>query len=1028
MGRLPRGTVTLLFTDIEGSTILLRALGRERYVEALETHRRLLRQAFGRHGGVEVEMQGDSFFFVFPYAREAAAAAAEAQRALADHPWPDAPIRVRMGLHTGEPAVSGDLYAGLDVHRAARVMAAGHGGQVLLSSRTSDFIVGELPPDIRMRPLGTFVLKDFEGGEPLSQLVVDGLPQSFPPPSAERVPSRFLRLLPRPARRRPRLAAASVVVAAAAVAVPLALIHAAPVRLDANALAEVDLASGRVFASIPVGDRPSALASSGGALWVANAGEATISRVDPRAGRVVRTIPVAGTPLAVTVGGGSVWVLNSDLAAARSSISRIDPRYSRVVATIPLPSSVLIGSGAGIAWDGHAVWAVTQAGGAFRIDPATNRVTATVPVGDDPVALVASDGSVWVASRRDSTISRIEAPATVTATVKVGVAPSSIAVVDGALWVADTGENAVSRIDPKTGSVVATVRVGRAPVAVAGFGRDVWVGNRDDRTLTHIDAATDRVTKTVHLAYPPAALSVVGNRTFVALQQPPPPTAKAGETLQVLSVAPGAIDSVDPALAYTVITWQLEYATCAKLVNYADADGADGFALRPEVANSLPRVSRDGLTYRFTLRRGYRFSPPSNQEVTARTFKYSIERALAPGTKSYADNFLSDLVGARAYERGRAPHIAGLSARGNTLKFRLDKPAGDLAARLAMPFFCAVPIGTPIDFKGLAGIPSAGPYYVASYQPNALLLLRRNPNYHGPRPHSVAAIDVRIGDTENAALKKVERNESDLVIDADGAAVVPKRYHDRFFRYRAPTVRYLALNTRRPLFARPAARQAVARVLDRSALIRFDPTLLPTEALLPPGFPGADPLRAFTAHGEIAVARRLLGAKPATAVYLTCDQPTCLQEAAILRRQLGRIGISLRVSALPADQLVAAQSRRNATFDITDWGWAADYVDPADFLAPLATAAGINFPQLTNAARFTDPGVERAFARATHLAGQARIRAFTALEWRLRSSDVPYVAIANDTRPVIFSTRTRCRINNPVYGLDLAALCIRSPR
>jgi class 3 adenylate cyclase len=109
MRELPRGTVTLLFTDIEGSTRLLQELGRERYVRALSEHRRLLRQAFARHGGVEVEMQGDSFHFAFPSAREAVAAAAEGQRALAEHAWEDEPIRVRIGLHSGEPLQSEGL-------------------------------------------------------------------------------------------------------------------------------------------------------------------------------------------------------------------------------------------------------------------------------------------------------------------------------------------------------------------------------------------------------------------------------------------------------------------------------------------------------------------------------------------------------------------------------------------------------------------------------------------------------------------------------------------------------------------------------------------------------------------------------------------------------------------------------------------------------------------------------------------------------------------------------------------------------
>src|SRR3712207_7184697 len=125
MPALPTGTVTLLFTDIEGSTRLLQALGGERYAAALTTHQRLLREAFAAHGGREVDTQGDAFFVAFPSARAAVEAGVEAQRALAAHPWPEGgQVRVRMGLHTGEPTNVGERYVGVDVHRAARIGAA----------------------------------------------------------------------------------------------------------------------------------------------------------------------------------------------------------------------------------------------------------------------------------------------------------------------------------------------------------------------------------------------------------------------------------------------------------------------------------------------------------------------------------------------------------------------------------------------------------------------------------------------------------------------------------------------------------------------------------------------------------------------------------------------------------------------------------------------------------------------------------------------------------------------------------------
>src|SRR3712207_3168389 len=165
MPEFPGGTVTLLFTDIEGSTRLLRRLD-ERYAEVLAEHHQLLRAAFATHGGREVDTQGDSFFVAFPRAVDAVRAAVDAQRALAHHPWPEGgSVRVRMGLHTGEPTVSGERYVGLAVHRAARVGSAGHGGQVLLSATVPPLLRDELPQGIALKDLGEHWLKDFDEPE-----------------------------------------------------------------------------------------------------------------------------------------------------------------------------------------------------------------------------------------------------------------------------------------------------------------------------------------------------------------------------------------------------------------------------------------------------------------------------------------------------------------------------------------------------------------------------------------------------------------------------------------------------------------------------------------------------------------------------------------------------------------------------------------------------------------------------------------------------------------------------------------------
>ncbi|MGI8519094.1 MAG: adenylate/guanylate cyclase domain-containing protein, partial [Actinomycetota bacterium] len=179
MAELPTGTVTLVFTDIEGSTRLLETLG-ESYGEVLAEHRSLMRQAFSSRGGIEVDTQGDAFFYAFPRATDAVMATAEAQLALTDHPWPEAAeVRVRMGIHTGEPALSGEGYVGADVHRAARICTAAHGGQVLVSEVTAR-LLGTGIQDMTLRDLGNHGLKDLSDPQHLYQLVIAGLRDDFP--------------------------------------------------------------------------------------------------------------------------------------------------------------------------------------------------------------------------------------------------------------------------------------------------------------------------------------------------------------------------------------------------------------------------------------------------------------------------------------------------------------------------------------------------------------------------------------------------------------------------------------------------------------------------------------------------------------------------------------------------------------------------------------------------------------------------------------------------------------------------------
>ena len=174
MPNLPSGTVTFVFSDIEGSTALLKRLGDERYAELLATHRRIVRETFALHHGEEIDTQGDAFFYSFPRARDAVAAAVEVQRAHEHGAWPDGvTVRIRLGLHTGEPAVGDEGYTGLDVVRASRIAAVARGGQVLLSETTRAIAAGDLPDGVELHPLGDQRLRDIDRPEPLHELRID---------------------------------------------------------------------------------------------------------------------------------------------------------------------------------------------------------------------------------------------------------------------------------------------------------------------------------------------------------------------------------------------------------------------------------------------------------------------------------------------------------------------------------------------------------------------------------------------------------------------------------------------------------------------------------------------------------------------------------------------------------------------------------------------------------------------------------------------------------------------------------------
>ena len=322
------GTVTFVFTDIEGSTRLVQHF-KDRWPEVRSQHRRIVRDAFEAHGGDEVDTQGDSFFYVFGRARDAALAAADATRALAAHEWPEGgEVRIRIGMHTGEPVVSEEGYHGVGVHRAARIMAAGHGGQVLLSEATAAVLRDEEVEGVGVRDLGVHRLKDLDRPEHVYQLVADGLGPDFPKIRTAGEEKAIY--------KRPLVIGAAAGVLAAAVAIPVfALAGRSGTGVEAlrhpedNAVGVVDESANTLTAQATGVDEPRSAASGAGAIWVTS-GSGSLARIDPQTNQVEQTIDVGAGPEGVAVNGDDVWVANSldntvSLVSAQTNRQEVDP-------------------------------------------------------------------------------------------------------------------------------------------------------------------------------------------------------------------------------------------------------------------------------------------------------------------------------------------------------------------------------------------------------------------------------------------------------------------------------------------------------------------------------------------------------------------------------------------------------------------------------------------------------------------------------------------------------------------------------
>jgi ABC-type transport system substrate-binding protein/class 3 adenylate cyclase/streptogramin lyase len=760
-----------------------------------------------------------------------------------------------------------------------------------------------------------------------------------------------------------------------------------------KALNRIDPVSHTVVQSIPIPiNEPNGFGFDDDSIWITDLAGPNVVRIDQRTG-VVLNFPLAkdATDHAVAtdlvVGGGSVWLARPDVP----EVVRLDPGTGKVQARIPVEAW-------GVAYGDDALW-YYQGGRLGRIDAVTNEATF------DPILLTASGelGNIYLGGD--------DAWTTESST--------------GHVWRVDrSGRQTSFALQPGVGEMASTDRT-------------MWVTNANTGELTGIDLVTGEKDRTIDTGHATLAVAAGGDQIMIAVG-PTVDDAIADLDGSVLTVASSHFPWNDPAPDPALNGWwqvqQALYLTCIHLLNYPDKPAPEGWTLEPEAAAAMPTVSPDGRTYTFTIQPGFMFSPPSNETVTAETFRATLERALSPVFDDGAPGpqHLSDIVGAKDYRAGKIDHVTGLSAAGDRLTITLEAPAPDILQRLAMPFACPVPTRTPALRSGINPDPpisGAGPYYLARTIRKRLVVLKANPNYHGPRPRPFDAIAIREQVATGLAIGKVQSGELDAAMLDDretissGAGAIATEWgpgsanaatgDQRWFGAPRFGVDFLALNPTRPAFRDQDVRRAVSLAFDRAAISRIWVTGPSSELLVPsvPGSTGAEP-----PPPDLAAARALMNGR--TFKVTMMGFPTAWQcgacrdfETSVVG-QLKAIGITVKV--IHEEDYPGTALDPGSAVDLLNLGSSTDDPDPVSLIGGLHDDVWLGKATL------------RELERLQGLSGQARIDGAAALAHRVVDEEALILPTGYPVYPFLTSARIGCGFVQPAIGaVDLLGLCLK---
>jgi peptide/nickel transport system substrate-binding protein len=493
-------------------------------------------------------------------------------------------------------------------------------------------------------------------------------------------------------------------------------------------------------------------------------------------------------------------------------------------------------------------------------------------------------------------------------------------------------------------------------------------------------------------------------------------------------------DYLDPGLSYTVQGWAIMWNVYLSLLGYKHVAGPDGATLVPALAKDMPQISSDGLTYKFTLRSGVKYS--NGTAVKAADFKYAIKRLFlidSPGV-----GFFTNIVGADKFSKTKKGDIPGITTDDATgaITIKLAKPQGDFQNILATIFAAPVPTGTPAKDQSTTPIPSTGPYMISAYKPNRSIEVVRNPDFQATPdvPNgNPDKMSFKIVQDDSAALQQVINGQADYdfhPIPVDRLADVQSKHGDQLKIYTPANTYYFFMNSRTPPFDKLAVRQAVNYAIDRNALVRlYGGLATPTENVLPPTYPQ------YRKHDlypfDVAKAKKMIkdaGAAGTAVTVWGSNRETSKKPVAYLADVLNKIGLKATIKIIDGSIYWTTVGNQATKAQIGFADWFQDYPHPLDWFDVLLNGERITQTHNNNYANFNDPAVNK---EIDSLKKEPTLTDAINAKWAALDETImkqaPWAPYANRQFTDFFGSKidTSCYINHVLYQFDFSRICMK---